>query len=178
MLSLLVYFLVGCHIPCERVDGAAVVDDHHEQGELVLCRHAEQVDHAAVLRAALAHEDNEDAVVNGGRGDVVLVDCRCPRPIEMRSSLAGGAMLCMWIAGTLTPLPLGCVKFMPVNLHNDGTTMMPPKRALTAQRRGGVALPCMVRRGWWSTTTRRRRALPELVRWELSIVAPANYVVY
>ena len=95
MLSLLIYFLVGRHTPCERVDGAAVVDDDHEQGELVLCRHAEQVDHAAVLRAALAHKDNGDAVVNGRRGDVVLVDCLCPWPIEMRSSSAGGAMLCM-----------------------------------------------------------------------------------
>ena len=55
MLSLLVYFLVGCHIPCERVDGAAVVDDHHEQGELVICCRFEQIGHAAVLCTALVY---------------------------------------------------------------------------------------------------------------------------
>eukprot|EP00962_Isochrysis_galbana_P013428 scaffold3810_cov120-Isochrysis_galbana.AAC.5 len=75
VLALQVDVVVGRHVGRERVDGAAVVDDDEEQRQLLLCSGVQALGHPAILRTALAHKHNRDAVV-------VLVLVGLEHPVE------------------------------------------------------------------------------------------------
>mmetsp|Transcript_25246 Transcript_25246/g.59905 ORF Transcript_25246/g.59905 Transcript_25246/m.59905 type:complete len:215 (-) Transcript_25246:297-941(-) len=72
MLALEVNVLVLGHVAGEGVDGAAVVDHDEEKREALLGRDVEGLGHASVLGAALADEDDRDAIVVGVLLRVVL----------------------------------------------------------------------------------------------------------
>mmetsp|Transcript_8994 Transcript_8994/g.20264 ORF Transcript_8994/g.20264 Transcript_8994/m.20264 type:complete len:396 (-) Transcript_8994:62-1249(-) len=63
VLALGEHVAVGGHVGREGVDGAAVVNDQEEDGQLLLGRRVEALGHSAVLSAALADEDDGDPLV-------------------------------------------------------------------------------------------------------------------
>ena len=63
VLTLVENLLVGGDVLGEGVDGAAVVDDDEEDGEVLLGGGVEALGHPPVLRAALAHEHHRDAIL-------------------------------------------------------------------------------------------------------------------
>mmetsp|Transcript_17252 Transcript_17252/g.42467 ORF Transcript_17252/g.42467 Transcript_17252/m.42467 type:complete len:814 (+) Transcript_17252:130-2571(+) len=64
VLALVEHLLVLRHVLGEGVDGAAVVDHHKQDGQVLLGGGVEALRHAPVLRPALAHEHHGDAVVS------------------------------------------------------------------------------------------------------------------
>mmetsp|Transcript_35 Transcript_35/g.107 ORF Transcript_35/g.107 Transcript_35/m.107 type:complete len:591 (+) Transcript_35:199-1971(+) len=74
MLALLKDVAVLRNVLSEGVDGAAIVNHNNKKGEVVLGGSVEKLSHTAVLGATLADEDNTDAIVVGGRGNILLLN--------------------------------------------------------------------------------------------------------
>ena len=72
VLTLVENLLVGGDVLGEGVDGAAVVDDDEEDGEVLLGGGVEALGHPPVLRAALAHEHHRDAILRLPRAQVLV----------------------------------------------------------------------------------------------------------
>ena len=74
VLALLIDVAVLGNVLSEGVDGTAIVNHDNEKGEVVLGSGVEKLSHTSVLGATLTDEDNTEAIVVGGRGNILLLN--------------------------------------------------------------------------------------------------------
>mmetsp|Transcript_5199 Transcript_5199/g.10349 ORF Transcript_5199/g.10349 Transcript_5199/m.10349 type:complete len:402 (-) Transcript_5199:648-1853(-) len=74
VLALLVYIGVGGDVGGESVDSATVVDDDHEEGEVVLSGGVEDLGHPAILAPTLPYENHTNPIIVLPRSFILLLE--------------------------------------------------------------------------------------------------------